>query len=50
MAKLKGIFKLILSSMRFAFMTFIMNFNSPVISRQFSAVSLFFLIKNVLIP
>ena len=39
MAELKGIFKLILSSMRLAFMTFKMNFNSPIISRQFSTVS-----------
>ena len=48
MVKLKGIFNLILSSTRFAFMTFKMNFT--VIWRQFSAVSLFFLIKNVLVP
>ena len=31
MAKLKGTFNLILSSMRFAFMTFKMNFNSTLI-------------------
>ena len=31
-------------------MTFKMNFYSTVISREFSTVSLFFLIKNVLVP
>ena len=31
MAKLKGIFNLILLSIRFAIMTFMMNFNSTVI-------------------
>ena len=31
MAELKGIFNLILSSVRFAFMTFKMNFNSTLI-------------------
>ena len=49
MEKLKGLFNFILSSMMFAFMTYKMNFNSTVISRQFSTVSLFFLIKNVLV-
>ena len=31
MAKLKGMFNFILSSLRFAFMTFKVNFNSAVI-------------------
>ena len=48
MAKLKGIFSLILSSMMFAFMTFKMNFNSTVIWRQFSTVSLFLWLKMCL--
>ena len=42
MGKLKGIFNIISSSMRFAFFTFKMNFNSTVIWRQFSTVSLLF--------
>ena len=46
MAELKGIFNLIWSSMRFAFKTFKMNFDSTLIS----TVSLFLLIKNVLVP
>ena len=48
-AKLKEIFTLILSSTRIAFMTKI-NFNSIVIGSQFSNVSVFFLLKNVLVP
>ena len=49
-AKLKGIFALILSSMRIAFMIKI-NFNSTVIWSQFILnVSVFFLLKNVLVP
>ena len=46
MVKLKGIFNLNLSSMRFAFLTFEMHFSSTVVWRQFSTVSLFFLIKK----
>ena len=45
----KGIFNLILTSMRFAFMT-IRYFNPTVIWSQLSSASVFFLTKNVLVP
>ena len=42
MAKLKGIFNLVLSIMRFSFNDYKINFNSTVIWSQFSTVSVFF--------